>query len=106
MANLKNVQSIVQRLQQELSQAFDNDIQVTLFGSQARGDATSESDIDVLAVLPDLSASSISVALDVAWAIGFDAGVVISLIPATKDELNTMNASLFFRAIHREGMPA
>lgn len=103
---LSNVLSIVQRLQQELSQAFDADIQVILFGSQARGDATSESDIDVLAVLPDLSPSSISIALDVAWATGFDAEMVISLIPATKDELDAMNASLFFRAIQLEGVPA
>ncbi len=66
MAVDNNVLSTVQRLQQSLSQAFAEDVSVVLFGSHAHGDATPKSDIDMLAVLPDLSPSSISTALDIA----------------------------------------
>lgn len=85
----------VQRLQQLLSQAFAEDVSVILFGSYARGDATPESDIDVLAVLPDPSPSSISIALDIAWEIGYEAGMVISLIPTMKDELGVDYREMF-----------
>lgn len=42
--------SLKKYLQQEYQERFD---QVVLFGSQARGEATPESDIDVLIVLED-----------------------------------------------------
>ena len=41
-------------LQRQLENALESQVQVTLFGSQARGEATDEADIDGLVVLPDL----------------------------------------------------
>ena len=105
MAVNNTVLSTVQRLQRALSQVFAHDVSVVLFGSHARGDATPESDIDVLAMLPDLSPSSVSTALDIAWEIGYEADMVISLIPTMKDELGVMHASPLFQSIDYEGVP-
>jgi len=75
-----------------------------LFGSQARGEATDESDVDVLVVTSRLDKRSLDLILDAAWEVGFDAGTVISAIPATFDEMTTLSASPFFKTVKREGI--
>lgn len=92
-------------LRQRLSAAFGQEIPLILFGSQARGDFSPESDVDVLAILPDLSPDSLMQAFDIAWEVGFDAGLVISLTPATANEWENMGESPFFAAVQREGQP-
>ena len=37
-----------------------------------------------------------------AWEVGFEAGKVISVVPATFKEMRRLSASPFFRAIERE----
>lgn len=91
-------------LRERLQQSLGDATRVILFGSQARGEATSESDVDVLVVLPILSQETLDVALDIAWEVGFSHGMVISVIPATEDELEKMTASPFFQAVRREGV--
>lgn len=90
-------------LRRRLAEAFGQDVPLILFGSQARGNATPESDADVLALLPDLSPRSLHLAFDLAWEVGFEAGIVISLIPATREEWEGM-ASPFFSTVRREGI--
>jgi predicted nucleotidyltransferase len=95
---------LAEELQRKLREALIDSVQVILFGSQARGDATDESDIDVLVVLPDLEKGTLDTLLEIAWEIGFDAGKVISVIPATHQEMKLLSASPFFRAVQREGI--
>ena len=96
---------LAEELHQKLSVALDEHIQVLLFGSQARGEATDESDVDVLVVLPDLQKSTLDKVLETAWEVGFEAGRVISVVPATFDEMEILSASPFFQAVQREGIP-
>ena len=81
-------------------------MQVILFGSHARGEATEESDIDVLVVLNDMQKSTLDTVLEIAWQVGYDAGKVISVIPAMQAEMELLSASPFFQAVQREGIPA
>ena len=79
-------------------------VQVILFGSQARGDATPASDVDLFVVLPNMERAILDTALDIAWEVGFKAGTVISIVPATANELPHLSASPFFQMVQREGV--
>lgn len=75
-----------------------------MFGSQARGDATKESDIDLLVILPEINAKTTRLASNVAWEVGFDAGKVISVIPDTKEQMKRFAFLPFYRNIKQEGI--
>jgi len=74
-------------------------VEVILFGSQARGEATEESDIDVVVTVSKLNKKTLDLILEVAWEVGFEAGKVISVIPATFEEMERLSASPFFQAL-------
>ena len=79
-------------------------MEVILFGSQARGEATEESDIDVVVTVSKLNKKTLDLILEVAWEVGFEAGKVISVIPATFEEMERLSASPFFQAVKKEGI--
>jgi predicted nucleotidyltransferase len=89
-----------------LSEALGQPVKVILFGSQARGDAGRESDIDLLVVLPSIDARTVRLASDVAWEVGFDAGRVISVIPDTEEQMKRYAFLPFYQTIEREGIAA
>ena len=93
---------LAKEFHRQLEDILGEQIQVTLFGSQARGDATDELDIDVFVILPNLEKRTLDTALDIAWEIGLEAGKVISVIPATCEEMTLLSASPFFQAVQRE----
>ena len=97
---LKLAKEVRERLVKELGQP----IQVIMFGSQARGNATKESDIDLLVVLPVIDAKTTRLASDIAWEVGFDAGKIISIIPDTKEQMKRFAFLPFYRSIKQEGI--
>ena len=79
-------------------------VKVIMFGSQARGDATKESDIDLLVILATIDANTTRLASNIAWEVGFDAGKVISAIPDTKEQMKRYAFLPFYRHIKEEGI--
>jgi predicted nucleotidyltransferase len=96
---------IAETFQEKLVSALGDQVQVILFGSQARGEATEESDIDVLVILPETGKRTLDTVLEIAWEVGFEAGRVISVVPATRREMELLASSPFFKTINREGIP-
>jgi predicted nucleotidyltransferase len=78
-----------------------------VFGSRARGDAVRDSDLDVFVELPELNKNLRQQVIEIAWEIGFENGVVISVFltstPLLKDSPLAGNPIL--RAIQLEGVP-
>jgi predicted nucleotidyltransferase len=97
---LKLATEVRKRLRQELG----GSVQVIMFGSQARGDATKESDIDLLVILPNVDVKTTRLASDIAWEVGFDAGRIISVIPDTKEQMKRFAFLPFYRTIKQEGI--
>ena len=99
---LKLAKEVRIRLTKELGQP----VKVIMFGSQARGDATKESDIDLLVILPSLESKMMNLAFDVAWEIGFEAGKIISVAPDTKEQMKRYGFLPFYQTIKQEGIAA
>jgi predicted nucleotidyltransferase len=84
----------------------DEILSITLYGSQARGDAETESDIDVLVVVRRESSALRQALTDLAWQVQFEYGVVISDIIRSVEQFNRMrtNRFPFYQNIEREGV--
>lgn len=97
---------LAREVRKRLTKALGQPVQVIMFGSQARGDATRESDIDLLVILPTIDAKTTRLASDIAWEVGFDAGRIISVIPDTKEQMKRFAFLPFYRNIKMEGISA
>ncbi len=99
---LKLAGEVRRRLIEELGQP----VEVILFGSQARGDATKESDIDILVIVPSVDSGVRGTVSDIAWEVGFEAGRIISTIPTTKERMKHYSFLPFYQNVKREGVKA
>ncbi|OGW18211.1 MAG: hypothetical protein A3G93_09940 [Nitrospinae bacterium RIFCSPLOWO2_12_FULL_45_22] len=80
--------------------------EVRVFGSRARGDATEESDLDVLVVVDYLDHSIEKYISDCAWETGFSENIIIMPIAITLDTLKNspIRESAFMKNVYREGI--
>jgi uncharacterized protein len=85
----------------------DQLVQVLLFGSQARGDANPDSDIDVLIVLRDTvdSFTEINRISTCLTALCLDYAVLVSCIFASAEQFQSKKDAYFFRNVHQQGVP-
>ena len=80
--------------------------EVRVFGSRARGDATEESDLDVLVVVDYLDHSIEKYISDCAWESGFSENIIIMPITISIDTLKNspIRKSSFIKNVYREGI--
>lgn len=100
-AVLEAVRQYRQRIEQELGVP----VQVILFGSHARGEATPESDVDVLVMVPEWGVSVVEKLIELAWEVSIEAGLLLSVVPVDTRRLALMRESPFFQTVQREGIP-
>ncbi len=80
---------------------------VTLFGSRARGDFSSDSDMDVLVVVPTLDAATERNISECAWEASLAQGIPVVPLVFSKAEWEEgpARSSLLALAVAREGIP-
>ena len=80
---------------------------VILYGSWARGEATEESDIDMVIILEGkvVPGKEIDRMIDIITEINLKYGVLISVYPVSGEDYSATNSPLLIN-IRREGVPA
>ncbi len=80
--------------------------EVRVFGSRARGDASEESDLDVLVVVDKLDHSIDRFISECAWEAGFPDDIVVMPIVITQEALrhSPLSESAFIRTVYQESV--
>ncbi len=103
-----SVRAAVDSLKAGLREIYGDRLhQVILFGSQARGEATASSDIDVMIVLegevrPFEELDKIG---DLVWSVDMEHDVLLAVVPVSLDDYETRQSPLLMN-VRREGVPA
>lgn len=81
-------------------------LEIMVFGSRARGDASPESDLDVLVVVDYLDYSTEKYISECAWESGFPEDIIVMPIAISANTLKSspIRESVFIKNIYREGV--
>jgi predicted nucleotidyltransferase len=80
-------------------------LDVRVFGSRARGDATPDSDLDVFVVVEHATADIERYISECAWEAGFPRNIVIVPVVVGKNRLDgPLKESVFILNVYREGI--
>lgn len=102
------MRQVLDDLKQEVEALYGERLKkIILYGSWARGDATEDSDIDVLIVLEGevVPGEEIDRLIDVITDINLEYGVLVSVYPVSEEGYSTINSPLLMN-VRREGVPA
>jgi len=102
------ISGILKEFREEIEKLYGKRLKsIILYGSWARGDATEESDIDVLIVLEGevIPGKEIDRMIDIITEINLKHGVLVSVYPVSKEDYSTINSPLLIN-VRREGVPA
>ena len=103
-----NLRTVLDEFRAAAQELYGRDLRdIILFGSYARGDATGESDIDVLVVLanPVIPGREIDRMIDIITDINLKYNVLLSVIPVSEEAYRRANSPLLIN-VRREGVPA
>ena len=97
------IDDYVRRVSTDLA---DTVVSITLYGSQARGEADAESDIDLFIIVRRDTPAVREALAEIAWQVQFEHGVVISDIIRNTSQLRLMQAHRFpyYQSIERDGI--
>jgi predicted nucleotidyltransferase len=108
---MKTSKKIIRQVLQELQSALENLYgdaapSMVLYGSQARGDATDASDIDLLLIFPNSVSAGAEIRRisPILADLNMRYQVLISILPASQNEYLT-SLSMFWKNVRREGIP-
>jgi predicted nucleotidyltransferase len=102
------LREIVREFREELEELYGARLKsIILYGSWARGDATEDSDIDLLIILEGKIApgKEIDRMIDIITELNLKHGVLISVVPVSEEDYFTINSPLLMN-VRREGVQA
>jgi len=96
--------NIAMELKKRLSEQVQL-VDMSVFGSRARGNAAEDSDMDVFIEVDCLDKKLKEQILDITWEIGFENLMVISPLIVSRDELDNspLRSSSIIKSIRQEG---
>jgi predicted nucleotidyltransferase len=96
---------IINQFKQLVSQKIKV-IEIKAYGSRARGDNTSGSDLDVFVVVESLNHEMEKYISDCAWEAGFPEDIIVMPITVTQSDLlnGPIRESMFIKNIYNEGI--
>jgi predicted nucleotidyltransferase len=102
------IKEILREFREELEELYGARLKdIILYGSWARGDATEDSDIDLLIILEGevTPGAEIDRMIDIITELNLKHGVLISVVPISEEDYFTINSPLLIN-VRREGVPA